>query len=108
MKCLKCKKKFNQRRPDQVYCSRKCQQANKPSVKNRLSRPLIYREIVLSCFDGECKICGSNHKLNIHHIIPRTLGGKNSINNITILCEKCHQEIHREHLFLIYPHITKE
>ena len=99
MKCSKCKKEFKPRRANQVYCSRKCQQANKPThrrfVEKYGGRPLIYRKIILSCFDDKCKICGSNHKLNIHHIIPLALDGKNNINNITVLCEKCHRDIHR-------------
>ena len=95
MKCIKCKKEFKLRRANQVYCSRKCQQLSKPSRHRHGSKYFRYREIILSCFNNECKICGSNHKLNIHHIIPLALDGKNNINNITVLCEKCHRDIHR-------------
>jgi len=31
-----------------------------------------------------------------HHIIPRSVGGKDDENNLIPLCYKCHGKIHRE------------
>jgi len=39
--------------------------------------------------DSVCVLCESSEKLNIDHIIPITLGGKNDTSNIQILCSKC-------------------
>lgn len=44
----------------------------------------------------ECKICGSNDTLELHHIIPKSYGGDDSIENLQWLCKKCHLEKHSQ------------
>lgn len=42
--------------------------------------------------DGRCELCGATKKerpLHVDHIIPRNKGGKNDIENLQILCDKC-------------------
>lgn len=42
--------------------------------------------------DGYCCIkCGSVEKLEIHHIIPRSLGGGYEPDNLVTLCQICHK-----------------
>ncbi|MBO6274925.1 MAG: HNH endonuclease [Methanobrevibacter sp.] len=42
-----------------------------------------------------CQICGEkNLKFEVHHIIPRNQGGTNRMDNLTVLCKKCHHKIH--------------
>ena len=50
--------------------------------------------------DGyKCQICGQEHgKLEIHHIIFRSEGGSNSIDNLITLCPECHHKIHQGEL----------
>jgi 5-methylcytosine-specific restriction protein A len=45
------------------------------------------REIVIRR-DGICQMCGmdGNH---VDHIVPRKLGGDDSLNNLQLLCEQC-------------------
>ncbi len=45
------------------------------------------REIVIRR-DGVCQICGmdGNH---VDHIVPRKLGGDDSLNNLQLLCQQC-------------------
>ena len=33
-------------------------------------------------------------KIQIHHILPLSNGGKNNQNNLLLLCKSCHEEIH--------------
>lgn len=41
-----------------------------------------------------CYVC--DNKANVrHHIIPLSMGGKNSYKNIRALCRKCHEKIHK-------------
>ncbi len=42
----------------------------------------------------KCVNCGSNLEIQLHHIIPLSLGGTNNISNIVALCGKCHGKIH--------------
>jgi 5-methylcytosine-specific restriction endonuclease McrA len=43
---------------------------------------------------NKCEICGSYKELEIHHIVPRSRGGKNFIGNIQLLCKTCHIGMH--------------
>lgn len=41
----------------------------------------------------KCVTCGSSHKLNCHHITYERLGDENP-EDLTTLCESCHNELH--------------
>lgn len=41
-----------------------------------------------------CCICGTLHKVQVHHIIPRNKGGTDNIDNAIPLCPNCHDEVH--------------
>ncbi len=44
--------------------------------------------------DRECKICARQEELEIHHVIPKSRGGLNFLENLITLCTKCHKEVH--------------
>jgi len=46
---------------------------------------------VLLTPDACCVKCGSMNHLEIDHIIPVVLGGKNEQANVQILCKRCHK-----------------
>jgi 5-methylcytosine-specific restriction endonuclease McrA len=39
--------------------------------------------------DGCCQMCGSEERLSVDHIVPRTLGGDDNYNNLQVLCSSC-------------------
>lgn len=39
--------------------------------------------------------CGSRRHLQVHHLVPRTAGGPNTLGNLTTLCGSCHRQVHR-------------
>lgn len=61
-----------------------------------------WNDVILDYLGKECIYCGSVEKLNIHHIIPISKGGQNTMSNLEVLCSKCHHLIHRQ-LSVIFP-----
>lgn len=40
-----------------------------------------------------CQVCGCNSNLEVHHVIPRKKGGNHGLDNLVLLCIKCHRAI---------------
>lgn len=61
------------------------------------SRYRRIRASVIKLDNGKCQLCGSSHRLEVHHIIEK---GKNpallfDITNLITLCKKCHCRIQK-------------
>lgn len=41
-----------------------------------------------------CINCGNEKDVEFHHVIPKSLGGKNSKSNLVPLCYECHSKLH--------------
>ena len=39
--------------------------------------------------DGCCQRCGTEERLTVDHIVPRVLGGTDSLDNLQVLCNIC-------------------
>ncbi len=52
------------------------------------------RAIVLGRDGHVCRACGSKHGLEVHHVLMRSLGGKDDAGNLIALCRDCHQSVH--------------
>lgn len=51
------------------------------------------REYLLEKFGRKCAYCGKeNVPLEIEHIVPRSRGGSNRVDNLTIACHECNQK----------------
>ncbi len=44
----------------------------------------------------ECAVCGSNRQLEVHHVVKRSRGGANTMQNLVCLCHRCHCLVHGE------------
>jgi 5-methylcytosine-specific restriction endonuclease McrA len=40
---------------------------------------------------GRCRQCGSNKELHFDHVIPWSKGGRNTVDNIQLLCRTCNR-----------------
>ena len=53
------------------------------------------REAVLNRDNYTCQCCGKKHvRLEVYHIIFRSMGGTDDEKNLITLCEKCHKAVH--------------
>ena len=53
----------------------------------------VWREIKASVKaerGAKCERCGSRENIDLHHIKPRSYGGKDVKENAQLLCEPCH------------------
>jgi len=46
------------------------------------------RQLVINR-DGCCQRCGTEDNLSVDHIVPRKLGGDDSLSNLEVLCAAC-------------------
>ena len=44
---------------------------------------------------GYCAQCGKLKVVELHHVLPLSLGGKDDFNNLVALCEDCHKAAHK-------------
>jgi len=56
---------------------------NKSPVSKRI------RKVVFERDNYKCLVCGTDKNLTLDHIIPRSKGGSNKINNLQVLCKYC-------------------
>lgn len=59
-------------------------------VNTHYIKRIIASEIKNNIYKHSCFECGSKKNLHKHHVIPRVLGGKNTLS----LCGKCHSKVH--------------
>lgn len=43
----------------------------------------------------KCEACGSSFSLEVHHKVPVSEGGTDDLDNLQVLCRKCHQKRHQ-------------
>lgn len=58
-----------------------------------------YNEIMIAVKDylgNKCVYCGTIKDVHIHHILPLSRGGQNTLGNFELVCVKCHSRIHQE------------
>jgi len=64
-------------------------------VEDERTIPTIIKIKVWSRDKCKCTKCESEQKLHIHHIIHFAKGGQHKLNNLVLLCAKCHAEQHK-------------
>jgi 5-methylcytosine-specific restriction endonuclease McrA len=79
----------------------------KPPKRKRKSKrlsPAKYRKLceeVARRAGNRCERCKpSKGRLTVHHIIKRSQGGTDTLDNLILLCEKCHGAEHGERVVL--------
>lgn len=69
-------------------------QDDRTSISSTTRRKVLDRDGYQCC---NCHKEGGkfgNHDLEVHHIVPRSLGGTDSKTNLATLCTECHKAAH--------------
>ncbi len=74
------------------YLIRKARRMIEPTGKGTPYVPEHVRSEVYARDAGACVICGAREYLEFDHIIPRSKGGANTVNNLQLLCRKCNSQ----------------
>jgi HNH endonuclease len=61
----------------------------------------MVRDAVKEKYNNECAMCG-RRACHVHHVMPRSRGGRNVFTNGLLLCNDCHKEVHTENKLLKY------
>jgi predicted RNase H-like nuclease (RuvC/YqgF family) len=80
-----------------VYSS-ECSKVNGEKKKKKYKKiiPKKIRIEVLERDEYRCRDCRCKSSVyNLHHIIPRSEGGEETVDNLITLCEHCHIERHK-------------
>lgn len=52
------------------------------------------RQIVIKRDKSTCRLCQSHNMLELHHIVFKSHGGKDTEQNLITLCRACHTKAH--------------
>ncbi len=91
--CINCNNSFVSNSNDSKYCNKLCKQQyyRKQQITKNYSTKTLQR--ILGHLS--CEICGWNDSTrDIHHILPVSQGGKNTLDNVIVLCPNHHRMIH--------------
>jgi 5-methylcytosine-specific restriction endonuclease McrA len=71
-------------------------------VSGPLQIPDAVRRQVLDRDNDQCVVCGTNWRLELHHVVYRSQGGTHDESNLATLCQDCHRRIHAGRLSIAY------
>jgi 5-methylcytosine-specific restriction endonuclease McrA len=90
-------KAWRDKNPDSAYRANHARRSRKLSVGGILSKGLRQKLFVLQ--RGKCACCGKplGEKYHLDHIMPLSLGGTNTDDNIQLLRQRCNSQKHKKH-----------
>lgn len=97
--CKYCGKPFVSKKANQVFCSNACHFGwiDNIGTHEKSHKARVYKVTLIKYLEliKKCVVCGWEKNIHIHHIVPRSQGGKNEVDNYMPLCCNCHQLLHQ-------------
>lgn len=100
--CIICNKEITSKHANKT-CSRECSNHSRTGIKydreqslNKHKKIFVIKTKLLHERGNYCESCGYNNIniLHIHHIVEKSNGGSDELNNLLLLCPNCHYTIH--------------
>ena len=83
------------------YYQHQQQKAAKPWIRDNNSRVAVNPErittllkLAIEHYGRKCARCGSKKRLTVHHRHYRAIGYEKPVEDIVLLCGKCHEDLH--------------
>jgi hypothetical protein len=79
-----------------ALCDAQCMSLDGHAAKLTPTIPAATRRFVWRRDHGRCTVpgCRASCFIDVHHIVPRALGGSNDVTNLTLLCAGHHRALH--------------
>jgi predicted restriction endonuclease len=93
--CIYCQTTFLSGSKESKYCSNSCKQKyyRKTQVTNEFATKSLQR--ILGHLP--CELCGwDTTTRDVHHILPVNEGGKNTLDNVIVVCPNHHRMYHKQ------------
>lgn len=89
------------------FCSRVCIDKFKRKLRKRGEQEMFTNWQKREWMNAACARCGSTHRLELDHIIPRFAGGKATRENAQTLCGSCNRKKFWTDDYALYEHMLK-
>jgi len=66
--------------------------AGSPAARKRGPIPKDLKLAVFRRDEGKCIECASDFDIQYDHVIPFSMGGANTLENLQLLCARCNQQ----------------
>lgn len=77
--------------------ARRIATATAPATRKRSKPSRALKHHVWQRAGGACEGCGARDGLAVHHVVPRSKGGKNRRGNLRLYCRTCERRDHLKH-----------
>lgn len=97
--CEWCGEKFERtdtQADDARFCSQECSVEWRNADGDWSAHGEDGRDDALERDNHECRRCGEDADIEVHHLIPRAAGGPDEAENLVTLCCECHTWVHTE------------